>query len=158
MNKIKITDKHRANAQHHARFVDKYWWPDFTLTDEIVERFIRFESYGPKSLNSQELESIIPLTGSATMVGAKGLKELTIKMLYEECAEYWSKGWGFYHPIAATIKWELKEKAKDKIYIRALIKIARAMKEDFIAALSSFTGLSHREKSKYLEEKTGHLI
>lgn len=148
---VKPKKKHRQIAEHHALFVDKNWWPDFILTDELAERFIRYESRGPKSLSVEELESIIPLTGSAEIVGAKGLKELTIRMIYEECAEWWSKGWGWSIPIEDNIRHLWREKVRDRIFIRAQIKMLRAMRENFLDALLAFTGLSFEEKQKYIK-------
>jgi hypothetical protein len=145
MNKIHLKEKHWQLGRHFARFVDRRWYPDFTLTEANLHAFIKWESYGQKSLDQTELDLVKPL------LNAKIHKELTIKMLIEECAEWWSGGNGWYAPIAHIIQEEFKNRAADKVFIRALIKIMRDIKQNgFMSVLDSFTGLDRGEKDKYI--------
>ena len=144
--KINLKEKHWQLGRHFTRFVDKRWFPDFVLTEENLHAFIKWESYGPKSLNETESQLVKPL------LNAKANKELTIKMLVEECAEWWSGGNGWFYPIAHTIHGEFRNRADDKVFLRALIKIMRDIKQNgFMEVLSGFTGISQEEKNKYFE-------
>lgn len=65
-------------------------------------------------------------------------------MIHEEIAEWFKLGWGWYIPLLDTIRreYETRHQHKDKIFIFALIKIARAGKRDgVLALLNNFTGL-----------------
>lgn len=144
--RIKLKDKHWELGRHFERFCDRRWFPNYKLDAVSLEAFIRLESYGPRSLTPEDLELIKPLASG------KQMYDLTLRMLTEEMAEWWSINAGWYAPIAATLKsvfWE--DKPRDKVYIRALCKMMRSCYEDgFIGFLMASTSLSQEEKCKYL--------
>jgi hypothetical protein len=152
IGKIKLKPRHFKMANHFARFVDTRWYPDYKPSEEAIVAFFKQQSYGPKSLTEKEIELIAPL------MNGQNNKELTIKMVFQEMADFWSKGWGWYIPLMETIKHEFQDrhKTKDTFFIKALIKIARQgfnWEEEpshwFIDLLEGFTGLSTGEKSSY---------
>lgn len=143
---IRLKNKHWELGRHFESFVDRRWHPGFVLDSNNLSLFIKYESYGIRSLNSEELQIIAPL------LNAKINYELTIKMIYEECAEYWSSGFGWRAPIAHTINSLFQSRCKrSPVYIKALIKIMRVMKQDFIEALVNYTGLDGEVKDRYLQ-------
>jgi hypothetical protein len=149
---INLKEKHWLLGRHFARFIDKRWYPDFSLNKENLHAFIKWESYGPKSLDESESQLVAPL------LNAKINKELTIKMIIEECAEWWSNGNGWYYPIAHTISEEFKGRANDKIFLKALLKIMRDIKKNgFMEVLNSFTGLDGEEKNRYINKYLNNL-
>ena len=146
MKKIALTEKHRRLGRHFERFVERRWHKDFKLSDEALEIFIRIETHG--KLSATEAERVI----AAPLFSGKTNYELTLKMLYEEMANWWSNGWGWMNPIAAVFEHEWQTLPRDTVYLRSLVKIMRKCRDEgFINALSSFTGLSQEQKRKYLE-------
>lgn len=149
--KIHIKQKHRDLIHHFERFVDTRWYPNYKASEEATQAFIKKESYGPNSLVPDEIALIEPL------MNGKANYELTIKLLYEEMASWWANNWGWWYPIAHTIRMEFKERHqhKDKIYIKALIKILRSLYEAefFIDVLNKYTGLTKEEKQRYYNIK-----
>ncbi len=139
--KIKLKSKHWKIVKHYSSSVNTHKYPDFELNEEIVERFIRFESYGEKSLSREERISINPLVGESwtyapegSMIidesGAKGNYELTKKMVHEEISEWWTKGYGWYYPLASHIYFLFRERHKfgttaTKEYISIFRKIKK---------------------------------
>ena len=143
--KINLKAKHHKLGVHFTRFVDRRWFPDFVLDTENLHTFIKFESYGRSYLTVEESKLIEPL------INAKINKELTIKMLIEECAEWWSHGNGWIYPMIYTIRIEFENRKSDKLLLIALIKIMRDIKKNgFLTVLTNFTGLSDDEKDKYI--------
>lgn len=156
---MKIKPKWKKLIHHFTRFCDVRWFPNYIPTQKACDAFIKFQSVGRKELSKEEILLIQPL------LDAQEGKELTIKMLISEMADFWSKGWGWYIPLTATIEYEFRDRHihKDKVYIYALIKIARNIQDsNFVEYLQSFTGLSKEEKDKYFvnylatTEKYGH--
>lgn len=145
---MKLKRKHFDLANHFYRFIDKYRFPDFQLSRESITAMIKLESYGERNLTPKELEIVQPL------VNGKQMSELTKKMLFEEMGEWWSNNWGWYYPIARTIQAEFEDrhKKKDRIFIKALIKIFRSIQDNsFPVTLARFTGLNQEVKNRYLQ-------
>lgn len=142
--KIRLKEKHQELGRHYARFVDRRWFPDFALNDEALEIFIRVESAGRASCTEAELEKAAPLFNGKTQ------RELTIKLLFDEMADWWSGGNGWFYPIAHALKTEMWSHGlpqRDKVFVRALIKIMRACHQDsFQSTMLSFTGMPDSEK------------
>ena len=110
--KVKLKPKHWRIAQHYASCIDYHLYPDFKLTEELVERFIRFESYGESSLNKDERISINPFVGERYEYrssdvyddfGSKGRYELLKKQVHAEIFDWWSNNWGWRPPLDANI-------------------------------------------------------
>ena len=147
---MRLKPKHWELGRHFERFIDRKWYPDFRLNEENIEAFIKMESYGIRSLSAAEQYFVKPL------LNGKINKELTIKMIMEECAEWWAYHHGWYYPIAHVIHTEFQNRSKDRIFLRALIKIMRDMKKNgFQEVLSKFTGLSKDEKMRYIDKYYG---
>lgn len=148
--KINLKPKHMKLITHFNRFIDKHRYPRFSISKKITIAFFKQQTYGYESLTPNEKVIIEPL------INAQENKELTLKMIYEEMADFWSKGWGWYIPLLDTIKSEFKTRHihKDKIFIKALVKIAKFIqKNNFVDALINFTGLSNEEKERFLSLK-----
>lgn len=144
---MKLKKKHWELGNHFLRFVDRYRFPDFVLDNNNLSLFIKLESHGRKSLTDHEINSIEPL------IVAKSDYEITIQSLFQEMADWWAKGSGWYYPIAHTLSLELKNKSRSKVYIRSLIKIMRSCYDDFLNTFMSYTGLTHEQKCVYLMRK-----
>lgn len=146
--KIRLKDKHWELGRHYARFIDKRWYPDYTLDERTLEIFIRVESCGRSSCSEEELQAAAPL------FNGKAQRELTIKMIFEEMADWWAMGAGWFYPIAHTLggeMWAHGLPQRDRVYVRALVKIMRScQKEGFMEALLSFTGISQEDKARYI--------
>lgn len=145
--KIKLKPKHFELGKHYYYFIDRRWYHDYQLNNNDLELFIRAESYGTKDFTAEELNAIKPL------VDGKQNYELTLKMVHEEMADFWSNNWGWYWPIANTIKYVFKERSKiGTIYVKALIKILRNCYDNgFLEVLKNYTGLTQEQKDKYIE-------
>lgn len=147
--KIRLKGKHRELGLHYARFVDERWYPGFALEDEALEIFVRVESAGRASCTAEELEKAAPLFNGKTQ------RELTIKLLFDEMAEWWSMGAGWWYPIAHTLQtemWSHGLERRDRVFIRALVKIMRACHKDgFQSTVLSFTGMPQEEKRRYCD-------
>lgn len=147
---MKIKSKWNNLFVHFARFIDERWYPDYKPSKEAKIAFIKFQSYGLKGLDSNEKQLIQPF------LNGQEQKELTIKMLVAEMAEWWQHNSGWYNPLMSVIHWEFKERHihKDKVFIKALIAIARnCHRNGFDSFLYSFTGLSKEEKAKIIQSK-----
>jgi hypothetical protein len=146
--KIRLKEKHRELGRHYARFVDKRWHPDFVLDDRTLEIFMRVESAGRSSCSKDELQAAAPL------LNGKMQRELTIKLMFDEMADWWSMGAGWFAPLAHTLHaemWSHGLAQRDRVYIRALVKIMRSCREDgFMETLLSFTGMTQEDKNRYL--------
>lgn len=145
--KIKLTSKHYKLKNHFLQFLDKRWYSNFIVTDEILEIFVYAQSYGFRDLTELESKLIEPL------INAQQLKEIQIKALVEDIGLFWSNGWGWYIPLMDDIKNEYKARHihKDILYIQALIKIARNIKTNGIVNfIKNYTGHSNEWKSKIL--------
>ncbi len=146
--KIRLKEKHWELGRHYARFVDSRWHPDFALDARTLEIFVRVESAGRSSCSEKELQSAAPLFNGKTQ------RELTIKLLFDEMADWWSMGSGWFAPIAHMLKKEMWSHGlyqRDRVYIRALVKIMRACRKDgFMETLISFTGMPQEDKSRYI--------
>lgn len=150
--------KERQLRNHFDTFVDRdARYPDYVLDDAAWNAFRKSESRGRKSLTLAESALLEPLRG------AKWGYEITIQSLWQEMADTWSKGWGWDAPLRATIAdvWgrrrydkdgnQIKDARSNRVYLRALLKIRRAIKTDgFIAAMMGYTGLSREQKDEYL--------
>lgn len=154
--KIHLKPKHWELGRHYARFVDRRWFPEFRLTESSLEVFIRVESHGRSSCTAEELHTAEPL------FNGKQMHDLTLKLLYDEMAEWWSRGDGWYYPIAESIRramWPLQHEEhhgepRDRIWIRALISVMRACHNretgGFLGALLRYPGMPQADKSRYI--------
>ena len=146
--KIRLKEKHWELGRHYARFVDKRWHPDFALDARTLEVFVRVESAGRSSCSEKELQDAAPLFNGKTQ------RELTIKLLFDEMADWWSMGSGWFAPTAHTLQTEMWSHGlaqRDRVYIRAIVKIMRSCQKDgFMETLLSFTGMSQEDKKRYL--------
>lgn len=151
-HKIHLKKHHYDLIHHFVRFVDARWYPNYKPSQGAIIAFFKQQSYGPKSLTDEDRELIEPL------MNGQAMKELTIKMLWEEMASYWSWNLGWWYPIVHTITMEFKDRHihKDKIYIKALIKILRNLynAKFFIDELKKFPGLTKEEKERYINIKS----
>lgn len=151
MRRIHLKEKHREIGRHYARFVDRKWHPDFVLRDDSLEVFFRVESCGRSSCSVEELSAALPLFNGKTQ------RELTIKLLFDEMADWWSGGNGWAYPIAHTLQTEMWQHGlprRDRVLIRALVKIMRACKEDgFMETMLAFTGMSREDKGRYIARR-----
>lgn len=130
--------------------MDSHRHPNFELTKDIVERFIRFESHGEDSLSREERISINAMVGesrkyaTATVIeefGAKGIYELTKKMVHEETFAWWASGWGWYYPLAAHINGLFRERHKyGTIAVKEYLEIFKKMRRGPIEYLVSLEG------------------
>lgn len=148
--KIKIKPHHYKIVQHFAKFADPHWYPEVEITTEAIYAVIKNETYGPKSLTTVEKELIVPF------MNGKGNVELTIKMVWEEMADWWSNSWGWAGPMRANIYNEYKDRhiTKNTTFIKILIKIYRTcLKDGFVESLIKFTGISNEAKLKYMNRK-----
>ena len=146
--KIRLKEKHWELGRHYARFVDKRWHPDFTLDARTLGIFVRVESAGRSSCSEEELQAAAPLFNGKTQ------RELIIKLLFDEMADWWSMGAGWFAPIAHTLQTEMWSHGlpqRDRVYIRAIVKIMRSCRKDgFIETLIAFTGMSQDDKNRYV--------
>lgn len=144
---MKLKPKHWELGRHYARFIDRRWHPDYVLDVASLAAFIRVESDGRAACSAEELQLAEPL------LNGKAQRELTIKLLFDEMAEWWSGGNGWFYPIAHTIHtemWEHGRECRDRVFIRALVKIMRSCRKvGFLSALMAFTGMSQADKSRY---------
>lgn len=147
--KIRLKEKHWELGRHYARFVDSHWYPDFVLDARALEIFVRVESAGHASCSEEELQIAAPL------FNGKMNRELTIKLLFDEMADWWSMGAGWFAPIAHTLQTEMWSHGlmrRDRVFIRTLVKIMRACKKDgFQSTMLSFTGMSQEDKRRYCD-------
>ena len=147
--KISLNKKHYQLGNHFKQFIDTRWHPNFIITDDVLEIFIHFQSYGKSQLTESELKLIEPL------IYAQQLKEIQIKSLVEDIGFFWKNGFGWYIPLMADIKAEFKARhlTKDTLYLKALIKMARNIHENGIVNfISNFTGHSQEWKNKTFEQ------
>ena len=143
---MKLKEKHIEIGNHYMRFIDRKRFPLFELSDSVLLTFIKIESCGRGGISESDLVACEPL------LNCKVNKELTIRMLWEEMAEWWSNGNGWFYPIAHAIQEEFKIRSLDKIHIRALIKIMRSIKRrGFAESLVRFTGIPEESKRVIIE-------
>jgi hypothetical protein len=164
--KIKVKPKHWRIAKHYASCINYQLYPDFELTEELVERFIRFESYGEKSLNKEERISINPFVGERydyrtsevyDDFGAKGRYELNKKQIHEELFDWWAKDWGWSYPIAANIYGFFKSRhvignTTAREYISVYQKIRKLGIVEYLTSLKGSI-FSFEEIQQILEKK-----
>lgn len=148
MRKIKLKPKHWELGRHYERFVDRRWHPDYQLDATTLEVFVRVESAGRGACSPEEIVAAAPL------LAGKAQRELTVKLLFDEMADWWSGGNGWFYPIAHTIRtemWSHGRVQRDRVYIRALVKIMRACKTDgFMATMQAFPGMPTEDKRRYI--------
>lgn len=147
---MKLSENHNKLINHFLLFLDRHRYPDYNPSFEDKVAFIKYQSYGQSKLTESEKENIKPL-----IEAQKFGKEVCIKGLVEDMALFWSNGWGWYPPLAADIDIWFKErhKHKDRIYISALIKIARNITANgFVDYLSRFTGFNSNYKNRVFEK------
>lgn len=161
---MKLKPKHWKITNHYARFIDNNWFPNFQITKEVVEAFIKYESNGLSAISEEERELISPLVGEVeksgsvahTMTG-KPSYELLKKQLHEEIFDWWGKGWGWSPPISSNIEYEFKNRheIKNDIYLRELIWIKRKLSVDIIDYLLSLDGsiFNREEINRILDKK-----
>ena len=134
---MKLKSKHWRIANHYARFVDSNWFPNFKVTKEVVEAFIKYESEGVSRLTGNERELISPLVGESYKPGkvaheltGKPSYELLKKQIHEEIFDWWCKGWGWSPPISSNIDYEFKNRhrIKNDTFLRELIEIKRKLR------------------------------
>lgn len=147
---MKLKNKHWELGRHYMRFIDRKRYPDFELSDKTLSTFITIESNGRSGISESEISECEPL------LNCKVMKELTIRMLWEEMAEWWSHGNGWFYPIAHTIHEEFKIRSFDKMHIKSLLKIMRSIKRSgFAEALVRFTGIPDDVKQMHLNRFFG---
>jgi len=134
-----MTSKQKKIADCLEGWIDEAYWPNYSPTTSDWELFFKVETHGRGSVSQKDLGIIKPL------LEAKGDYDLQIKMIYSECAEWWSKGWGWAAPIESLMK-----NAKG-VYLDALTKIHSAFSIDSFAAIMNFTGFDGDEKNRYLK-------
>lgn len=134
--------KYRDTYNNLIRYTDV----DIPYSDELMKAYFTFQSQGKSKMTESEYESI------SHLIDAQKWKEFHIEQLVRECAEYWCNGWGFYIPISCEIQREFdnRHKTNDVVMLRALIKLARSMKEDMVDFIVSYTGLTNGEKNSIL--------
>ena len=144
---MKLRAKHWEIGRHYERFVDRRWFPDYKLDEQSLYWFVRIDSHGTAGIPEHGRFLAKPL------LNGKAQRELTLKLLFDEMAEWWSGGNGWFYPIAHTIRtemWEHGRSARDRVYIRALVKIMRSCRCDgFLPTLMAFTGMSKDDKARY---------
>ena len=118
----KEKQKFRATrfVKHLNRFVDRHRFPDFVLTEFAINAEWKRQSFGMKALTEDEQRAISPL------LDAQIWKEVTIKCMVEEMAEWWSNDWGWGYPILATIEFN----RGDWIMKKALLEILHRCQND----------------------------
>lgn len=84
--------------------------------DLYRDLFLKYQSYGRKSLSSIELENIKPL------VDAQSLKEITINSIIMETFEWDSRGWGWIYPINNILSSKL-----DRLTKLSLLRIKKRL-------------------------------
>jgi hypothetical protein len=149
---MKLKPKHEKLIAHFELFVDRRWHPDYKPTHEDKVNFIKFQSYGGKSISEEEFKTVKPL------VEAQERKEQTIKGLVEDIALFWSRGFGWRIPVMHDIDCWLKTRHehKDRIFIRALIKIVRNIeKNGVISFIESYPDFSREFKNKIFAAYAG---
>lgn len=135
--------KQQRFKKHFKTFIDIHKFPNWELTNERMEIFMRLQSLGKNFLTKQELEDIYPL------IWAQKLKEITIQQLIDEMSEWWSNGWGWIYPIEDTI-----QKTKDnRLMLLAFLRIKRkCLNEGFLAFFLSFTGITEQQRQQKLSK------
>lgn len=133
---------------HYTRFFDYKRWPGYAFSDEQFALFAKQQTFGNHSLSPEELQSIEPL------IDAQKRREITIRTLYEECADWWSNGWGWIYPIRDMLcrEFNSRHEHKDRVFIKILIKIYRRfLSQGFMESLIAFSGIPQQQKNKYLD-------
>lgn len=155
--------KDRELSFHFDQFVDRdaQWmgyakWRGYVLTPEAWEAFKKSESHGKAKLSEAELALAEPL------FGAKWGYEITIRMLWEEMAEWWSMGRGWFMPLRHTIvtsywgSFHGRNLRCNRVFLRALFKIRDSIeKKGFVDAMMDYTGLDREQKVRYLRQWSG---
>lgn len=103
-------------AKHLSRFVDLHRFPDFKLTNEIIEVEAKRQTHGESKLSDHEKEIIIPLRD------AQRWKEVTLNGIREEADEFRRNGWGWIYPIIA----EFEHARNDWIMKKAILEIKKS--------------------------------
>lgn len=106
-----------ALRQHFTRFIDRHYHPDYQPDDVAWEIFSRIQSHGHRAVTEDERRVVAPL------IDAQQNKEITIKTLAAEMAEWWCMRVGWAWPMAATIRHEVEAEHVDGVYLRALLNI-----------------------------------
>jgi len=127
-------------------FIDRAYHPAYAPTPEEWEAFFAVETRGRSAVTPEMLASIAPL------LEAKGDYDLQIRMVYSECAEWWSKGWGWKPPLDAVLA-DARQVPALGPYVEALEKIEAAFAADSVNAIAFYTGFSQEEKNKYLSAR-----
>lgn len=139
---MKLKKKHFETAKTISYFVDRNYYPDFKEpTREQVDIFTQIESKGGKGITSEQLKSVEPL------LNGKERYDLQIKMIHEEIAEWWLNGWGWYYPLAHTIKNVWPQRVKCRVYVKMLLKLMRNFKDNGgMCVLGNYSGFSKEFK------------
>lgn len=142
--KINLKQKHFEISRCISYFVDRNYFPNFVEpTREQIEIFFHIESHGKKQLTPAHLELVKPL------LNGKVQYELQIKNVYEEFADWYMHGWGWYSPYRDIIVKCYNDRHHLKPYIKFLRKLKRRFKkEGCLPVLCSFSEFddSFREK------------
>jgi hypothetical protein len=146
---VKKNDQLRA---HFDQFIDRdARWPNYVLTDAAWKAFKKSETYGKAKLS--EAESVL----AEPLFGAKWGYEITIQSLWQEMAEYWSMGMGWFLPLRHTIvtsywgPFHGRDSRCSRVYLRALFKIRNSIRENgFVDAMMAYTGMGREDKERYL--------
>jgi len=123
-------------------FFDRHRYPHWHLTDEKVEWFLRFQEKGRTSLTPEQTREIEPL------IWCQKCKEITLQQLVDETSEWWSKGWGWIHPIQSTL-----DSTTERLMKVALLRILwRIRQEGFLSFFLRYPGIKGRVKDRRVDE------
>lgn len=108
------------------------------------DAFERFQSFGEKALSAQEREGIMPL------IAAQKGKEIMLTSLAEECMEFWSRHWGWFTPISATLQRRDGELPLDRLTRVAVLRMARSIERDVVGFFTRHPGIKDEKKQRLL--------
>jgi len=148
---MKVKRKHREIALTMAFFTDKNQYtgfPNFSLpTEQQIEIFTRVESHGKSSITEEEY--LI----SAPLFNGKAMYDLQILMVHDELADWVSRGWGWYAPLASIIINAYPDRHKCKYYIKFLRKLIKNIRQSSgIEVLLKYTGFDESKKAKLFNQ------
>ena len=108
--------KARRFVRHLIRFVDTHRYPNFKLTDEIIQIESKRQTHGETALTSTEIKLVAPLRD------AQRWKEVTLNGIREEMEEFRRNGWGWIYPLIS----EFERIQNDWIMKKAILEIKKS--------------------------------
>lgn len=142
--KVKLKPKHWKIAENYILFSNE---PNTKLTEDLVRLFVYAESHGFKKISKEQRKELDIFYGPEDAImkaecGGKGKYNLQKKMVHEQIIDFWTKGWGWYIPLASDIEYLFRERhaRKNNIYLKYLISIARKMKLDTLGYFLELKG------------------